>query len=84
MVTRRPRLLVAALLASWNGICALVLLLIAPLGLAAVLTLTLLITLSSFVGFLGGTKAMGWLEAGGRRSWPESAPEHQRIRGAGG
>jgi hypothetical protein len=84
MVTLRPRILVAALLAGWNGICALVFLLIAPLGLAAVLTLTLLITLSSFAGFLGGTKVMGWLEAGSRRGWSESAPEHQRIRGAGG
>jgi hypothetical protein len=80
MLTRRPLLLVAALVAAWNGICTLVLLLIAPLGLAAVVTLTLLITLSSFVGLLGGSRVVGWLEASGRMRWAER-PERRRFRG---
>jgi hypothetical protein len=84
MVTRRPRLLVAALVAGWNGLIALVVLLIAPLGLAAVLTLTLLITLNSFAGFWAGSRVIGWLEPGGRPSGAERSLERQRLRGTRG
>jgi hypothetical protein len=82
MPLRRMIFLVAALVAGWNGTCALVLLLIAPLGLAAVLTLVLLITLSSFAGCLGGIRAIRLLEANGQGQ-PEVGQGRRRIRGAG-
>jgi len=60
--SRRPFLLLQLLVSLFNGAIALVLLLIAPLGLAAVITLTLLITASTFLTGLGGGVLQRWLE----------------------
>jgi uncharacterized RDD family membrane protein YckC len=65
--TRRPALLVQLLISLLNGAITLVLLLIAPLGLAAVITLTLLITASTFLTGLGGGVLQRWLEGAGRQ-----------------
>ena len=73
--SRRPFLLFQLLISLINGAIALVLLLIAPLGLAAVNTLTLLITASRSVTGLGGGVLQRWLEGAERQ------PGHS---GAGG
>lgn len=62
VLPRRPALLVQGLISLFNGAITLVLLLIAPLGLAAVITLTLLITASTFFTGLGGGALQQWLE----------------------
>jgi hypothetical protein len=75
--TRRPALLVQLLISLLNGAITLVLLLIAPLGLAAVITLTLLITASSFFTGLGGGVLQRWLEGTQRqrnRQTPNGPP----------
>ncbi|UFP93596.1 CRISPR-associated protein Csx18 [Gloeobacter morelensis] len=51
--------------AAVNGLVTLVILLIAPLGLAAVLTCTALVALSSLGVALVGDSIAGWLLAGG-------------------
>lgn len=64
---RRPALLVQLLISLLNGAITLVLLLIAPLGLAAVITLTLLITSSTFLTGLGGGVLQRWLDGTERK-----------------
>ena len=81
MTLRRLTFLIAGLVAGWNGTCTLVVLLIAPLGLATVLTLVLLITFSSFAGCLGGFRVIRSLEAAGQVR-PRVGHGQQYIRGA--
>ncbi|MCT0212417.1 MULTISPECIES: CRISPR-associated protein Csx18 [unclassified Synechococcus] len=57
----RAALLVQGLISLINGAISLVLLLIAPLGLASVITLTLLITASTFCCGLLGRVLQQWL-----------------------
>ncbi|MCT0224002.1 CRISPR-associated protein Csx18 [Synechococcus sp. CS-1328] len=65
----RPSLLVHAVVAGVNGLISLTLLLIAPLGLATVITLTLLLTLSTFLGGLSGEGVLRWLQHSRQRPW---------------
>jgi len=60
--SRRTSLFVNLLVSIVNGAIALVLLLIAPLGLASVVTLTLLITISTFVSGIAAVVLVRWLE----------------------
>lgn len=60
--SRRTSLFVNLLVSIVNGAIALVLLLIAPLGLASVVTLTLLITISTFVSGIVAAVLVRWLE----------------------
>jgi hypothetical protein len=59
--TRRPGLVIQALISLVNGGLTLVVLLIAPLGLASVITLTLLITASTFCCGMAGGVLQKWL-----------------------
>ncbi|PSB39476.1 CRISPR-associated protein Csx18 [Aphanothece minutissima] len=83
----RPSLLVQGLISLVNGAITLVLLLIAPLGLASVITLTLLITASTFCCGALGRVLQQWLEGsdpgpgtspGQRRAIPRSLPPATR------
>lgn len=68
----RPALLVQGLISLVNGAITLVLLLIAPLGLATVVTLTLLITVSTFCCGVIGKGLQLWLErSGGNPAGPD-------------
>ena len=58
----RSSLLIHGLVALINGLISLTLLLIAPLGLAAVITLTALLMLSSFLGGITGERVLHWLK----------------------
>lgn len=58
----RQRRLVRVGVSAVNGGISLVVLLIAPLGLAAVITLTLLITLSTYGCCAAGDRLLAWLE----------------------
>jgi hypothetical protein len=60
--SRRPGLVIQVLISLVNGGIALVVLLIAPLGLASVITLTLLITASTFCCGVAGGVLQRWLE----------------------
>lgn len=66
----RPALLVLVLMSLLNGTITLVVLLIAPLGLASVVALSLLITANSLLCGLMGRRLMGWLEASVRTGRP--------------
>lgn len=59
---QRPAHLVQLLISLANGAITLVLLLIAPLGLASVITLTLLITASTYVCGTAGRVLERWLQ----------------------
>lgn len=63
MVSRlnRQRRTVRVAVSAVNGCISLVVLLIAPLGLAAVITLTLLITLSTYGCCAAGDRLLAWL-----------------------
>ena len=65
----RASLLVHAVVAGVNGLISLTLLLIAPLGLATVITLTLLLTLSTFLGGLSGERILRWLHHSRQAQW---------------
>lgn len=71
----RPALLVQGLISLVNGAIALVLLLIAPLGLASVITLTVLITASTFCCGALGRVLQQWLESA---TSPRSLPPATR------
>lgn len=81
----RTSLLVHALVALVNGLISLTILLIAPLGLLAVITLTVFLMLVTFLGGVTGERVIRWLAAsqasrrsstlrpgGGLRSLPSS------------
>jgi len=73
--SRRISLFVNLLVSIVNGAIVLVLLLIAPLGLASVITLTLLITISTFVSGIAAVVLVRWLE--NRENPSRSAPSDQ-------
>lgn len=86
-IFHRPTLVVQGLISLVNGAIALVLLLIAPLGLASVITLTLLITASTFCCGVVGRGLLQWLEGsdshtgaipGNRRSVTRTLPAATR------
>lgn len=79
---RNASLLLNTLLALLNGGIALILLLIAPLGLAAVLTLTLLITLTTFIGGCLSDVILLRLLPAGRVNGPSSTTQRRRLRQA--
>ncbi len=79
--SRSPVLLGHPLTSLINGAITLVLLLIAPLGLAAVFTLTLVITASTFLTGLGGRVLQRWLESAElQRGRPSTGASPARSR----